>query len=111
MGKIADSLHGLFETLIAHLVEEQSKNYGRGETKDHFIETDENRIQQNLKAVGAGEEKRKVLESYPVPGKNRFIKTLAQHRFVILKSNEKPQHGAIPENQEIQKRGEKHEEQ
>jgi hypothetical protein len=47
MWQIKESLHGAFEKMISHLIEQESKNNGQGEEEDQIIKVNNERISKD----------------------------------------------------------------
>ena len=65
MRKIGDGLDRALEEQVAHFVEQQSEDYGDGETDEELVEADDDGVAKDFEEFGQGEQGLEMLEAHP----------------------------------------------
>ena len=87
----------LLKVLAFHIVDKQRQNDGAGEVKDQHAQVQHNGVFQDLPEIGVGNKFLKVLQPHKLAAKN------SSKGIVVLKGNPQVKHGAILEEDKVQK--------
>ena len=65
MWKISNRLDRALEEQMAHLIEQQSEDYGDGEADEQLIQADDDRVAKDLQEFGQRKQGLEMLKTHP----------------------------------------------